>query len=229
MIELEKISPKSALISEELEGQLKGVLDKLDRELTLVCVLDMEDKASMEMAELVRHIAGLSQVLNCQFYDRTEAEQQFKELDTEWLPVTALYRTGQKPDREGYTGIAFHGVTGGKELNSLVFALYNTAGPGQEIEPKLQKDLWKLDKHIKVKVFVSLSCHHCAQQVITCQKIAAEASGVEVQMIDARLYPKLAEQYQIERIPMTVIEEQEVILGTKTTEQMYRILKKYNQ
>lgn len=46
-------------------------------------------------------------------------------------------------------------------------------------------------------------------------------------MIDARLYPHLAEQYKIERIPMTVINEDEVLLGVKTIEQMYDILKAY--
>lgn len=223
MLDIEKISPRSALITEELEGQLNTVLEKLTGEVSMVCVVDLEEKASVEMAELVRHIAGLSDKLSCRFYEKEEAASELPELDTSILPVTALYK------EDKYTGVAFHGVTGGKEMNSFVFAIYNTAGPGQEINKRLQKKLSKLEHKTEIKIFVSLSCHHCAQQVITCQKLAAESEAVEARMIDARLYPHLAEEYHIERIPMTVINEQEVLLGTKTIEEMYQKLKAYEK
>lgn len=215
----EKISAKSSLITPELEEQLHGVLDKLTGEADMVCVVDLTDKASVEMAELVRHIAGLSDKLSCRFYEPGEAEEALPELDITLLPVTALYK------QEQYTGIAFHGVTGGKEMNSLVLALYNVAGPGQEIDKRTLKKLGKLTAKIEIKIFVSLSCHHCAKQVITCQQMAAVSDVIEARMIDARLYPHLAREYQIERIPMTVINEKEVLLGTKTVEEMYQILK----
>lgn len=220
MINIEKISPRSGLITEELEGQLNTVLGKLTGEVCMVCVINPEEKTSVEMAELVRHMAGLSDKLSCRFYDREEAEKELPELDASLLPVTALY----KNDR--YTGVAYHGVTGGKEMNSLVFGIYNTAGPGQEINGRMQKKLQKLEERVDIKIFVSLSCHHCAQQVITCQKIASESEVTEARMIDARLYPELAEKYHIERIPMTIVNESEVLMGTKTIEEIYQVMKK---
>lgn len=223
MIDIEKIASKSEFITEELEGQLLTVLGKLTGEVCMTCVVNLEEKASVEMAELVRHMAGLSDKLSCRFFDAEEAKEQLPELDTSMLPVTALYKEGH------YTGVAFHGVTGGKEMNSFVFAIYNTAGPGQEIDKRIQKKLSKLEHKTEIKIFVSLSCHHCAQQVITCQKIAAESEAVEARMIDARLYPHLAKEYHIERIPMTVINEKEVLLGTKTIEEMYQKLKVYEK
>ena len=50
----EKISAKSSLITAELEEQLCGVLGKLTGEAHLVCVVDLSDKVSVEMAELAR-------------------------------------------------------------------------------------------------------------------------------------------------------------------------------
>ena len=144
-----------------------------------------------EMAELVRHLTGLSDKLTCQFYEPQEAEEALPELDVSLLPATAIYCQRQ------YTGIAFHGVTGGKEMNSLVLALYNVAGPGQEIDKRIEKKLRKLARKSEMKIFVSLSCHHCAKQVITCQQMAAVSEMVEARMIDARLYPHLAEKYKI--------------------------------
>lgn len=217
----EKISAKSSLITADLEEQLCGVLGKLTGEAHMVCVVDLADKASVEMAELVRHIAGLSDKLTCQFYEPKEAKEELPEIDSSLLPATALYRQGQ------YTGISFHGVTGGKEMNSLVLALYNVAGPGQEMDKRIRKKLDKLERKSEMKIFVSLSCHHCANQVIACQQMAAVSKMVEARMIDARLYPHLAQQYKIERIPMTIINDDEVLLGVKTIEQMYDILKVY--
>lgn len=218
-MDIEKIASKSSLITPELEEQLRGVLGKLTSEAQMVCVADLSEKSSMEMAELLRHIAGLSDHLSCQFYEPQEAKETLPELDSSLLPATGIYKQGS------YTGIAFHGVTGGKEMNSLVLALYNIAGPGQEIDKRIQKKLQKLSHKVEIKIFVSLACHHCAQQVITCQQMAAESEMIEARMIDARLYPHLVEEYKIERIPMTIINDREPLMGTKSMEEMYQVMK----
>lgn len=218
---MDNISLKSSLMTQELEEQIKGVFNKLESDLTLVCVIDPEDATSVEMAELVNHITSLSDKLSCQLYDSAKGQEKFPELDTTLLPVTALYK------QEHYTGISFHGVTGGKEMNSLIFAIYNASGPGQEMEKRIKKKLDKLTHKNEIKIFVSLSCHHCAQQVITCQKMAAECEAIEARMIDARLYPEMVEKYKIERIPMTVINEKEILLGNKNMDEIYQILRTY--
>lgn len=219
MIEKESMPKKSPLISEELEGQLKEVLKRMTQEAAIVCVVQPQDTVSMEMAGMLCHMESLSEKLSCMLFEKEEAQERFQELDTTLLPVSAIYLNGT------YTGIAFHGVTGGKELNSLVMALYNTAGAGQKMEKELREKIRALHKS-EIKIFVSLACHHCAQQVINCQQIAAQAPEVEARMIDARLYPQLAKEYKIERIPMTVINGEEILLGTKTVEELYTILNK---
>ena len=161
-MDIDKIASASSLMTPELEDQIRGVFGKLEGGAGLVCVIDPEDSVSVEMAELVRHIAGLSDKLSCRIYDKAEAGEKAPELDVSLLPATGLYR------QEEYSGISFHGVTGGKEMNSLIFAIYNVAGPGQEMEKRMKKKLDKLTHKSQIKVFVSLSCHHCAQQVITC-------------------------------------------------------------
>lgn len=206
---------KSPLITEEVEKQLTDVLTKLTGSVEMVCVGITGEKSFVEMSGMVQHISGLSEQISCRILP---VEEALEELDTELLPVTAVYKEGE------YTGISFHGVTGGQELNALVLALYNTAGPGQKIGKRLERKLEAINQKLEIKVFVSLSCHHCAKQVIACQQIAAKAPGVSAAMIDARLYPALAEQYQIERIPMTVINDKQVLLGVKTPEEMYHIL-----
>ena len=45
------------------------------------------------------------------------------------IPVVALL------NKDGeYSGVKFHGVPGGHELNSFLLAIYNLAGPGQALD-----------------------------------------------------------------------------------------------
>ena len=66
-MDMEKISSVSSLVTPELEEQLRGVLGKLAGEVQMACVVDLEDRACVEMAELARHVVGLSEKLSCQF------------------------------------------------------------------------------------------------------------------------------------------------------------------
>ena len=59
-----------------------------------------------------------------------------------------------------YQRAAFHGVPGGKEINSFVIGIYNAAGPGQEISRAAIKKIGKLKRPADVKICVSLACHH---------------------------------------------------------------------
>ena len=59
-MDMNQISSQSSLMTPELEEQIKGVFGKLEGEVTLACVIDPSDGTSVEMAELVRHISGLS-------------------------------------------------------------------------------------------------------------------------------------------------------------------------
>lgn len=209
---IEEIPQKSNLIDQAAEEQMKPVLEQLDRFILLVCSLDDTDTAK-ELGGLMNHFASLSDKIKVQFQKAENTEAL--------LPMVAFFQE-EKP-----LGIVFHGVPGGKEMNSFLLALYNAAGPGQQITEEMRSRIMQLDKHLKLEVIVSLSCHHCAQVVIACQRIAALNPNIEAHMIDARLYPELVKEYEIERIPMLMINRDRVIMGEKSMEELVRALEKY--
>ena len=75
-----------------------------------------------------------------------------------------------------------------------------------------------------MQVCVSLACHHCADVVTACQRIASLNPDMSAQMIDARLYPELVKKYQIERVPVLIVNETHTFLGGKTMEEILTIL-----
>ena len=57
-------------------------------------------------------------------------------------------------------------------MNSFILALYNLAGPGQAIDDKTLNRIKAIDKPVKLKVCISLSCKFCPDVVAACQRIA---------------------------------------------------------
>lgn len=217
MIDFTQVEKESPLLDEKMKEELRSVFAKLEAEIVLRAVLDLADEKGVELASFLRALSGLSDKIGLELYDSTEP---LEELNTAYLPVTGLYKNGK------YSGAAFHGVPGGKEINSFVLAIYNLAGPGQDISRGLVRKIQKLDKKTNIKVCVSLACHHCPKVVVACQRLAVLNDNIETEMIDANLYKDLIEQYKIERVPVIIVNDREVFIGPKTIEEMIDIVKK---
>lgn len=219
MIDLTTIPSESDLIDQGLKTQLSGILEKMQEPVTIKAVTDLSREKDQELAAFLKSIVALSGKLSLELYPPEEASA-VGELSTAWLPVTGLYVN----DR--YARVAFHGVPGGKEINSFILALYNLSGPGQEIPRGLEKKIGKLDKKTNIKICVSLACHHCPSVVSACQQIAIRNPHIEAEMIDAALYEDLVERYDIKRVPVMIFNDTDIHLGNKTMEEIVALLKK---
>lgn len=217
MIELTSITGESPLLNEKTKITIQGIFEKLEKQVTLKAVVDLQEKKSVEMAEFLKGIAALSPLIDVELYDSLEGQQL--ELDTKHLPVTAFYLDGI------YQRIAFHGIPGGKEINSFVIAIYNLAGAGQELSNGIRKKIEKLKYPIDFKIFVSLSCHHCPSVVIACQRMAMLNEMIHAQMYDANLYPDMIEKYKIERVPMIIVNDKKIFLGPRSIEDLIQLAK----
>ena len=136
------------------------------------------------------------------------------------FPIVAILNK----DNE-YTGVKFHGVPGGHELNSFLIAMYNVAGPGQEINPAILNDIKAIDKKINIKVGVSLSCHVCPDVVMAAQRIAIENPNVETEMLDLSNFPDLKDKHKIMSVPAIIVNDEKVYFGGKKLEEIVNLLK----
>ena len=210
---------KSTLLTDELRGQLKTIFSKLNQEVRLIAVLDPEDTKSKELSDLLEDFAETSPFIALEMYEKEHAKDWEEKLDTKYLPVVALFDKNQT-----YTGICFHGVPGGKELNSFVAAIANCGGAGQAPDKFLKKSIDSIKTPRNIKIFVSLACHHCPHVVAACNKIAALNTNIEAHMYDANLYPGLVTEYKIERVPMIVINNSNIYYGKKSIEEIANLL-----
>lgn len=215
----ENYPAKSPLIAPELEEQLKPLLDKLSAPVTLVCVLDQGEKSG-EMAAFVNHIAGLSPQLSCKLLAPGEDPAVDEAVDASLLPATGVYTEA------GFARMVFHGIPGGKEITGFAGALLNAGKGAKPLDKPTLKDIGKIKKPVNIQVCVSLACHHCAQLVMSAQRVAWENPLVTAHMIDANLYPELVKKHQIQRVPLTVVNGDLTIPGGKTMAELTTLLSK---
>lgn len=216
---IEQIPAESPLVNEQLKVQLKTIFERLERNITLVSVIDLDNGTCMELASFLKAVASVQEKIAVEFHKIGENPKLDSLLNAELLPATGFFMDGN------YLGVAFHGVPGGKEINSFVMAIVHAAGPAQQVEEKILKKLKKLKKQNNMKVCVSLSCHHCPNVVTAGQRLALLSPNVTCEMVDARLYPELVEKYQISRVPAVILNDGALYLGEKDMEGLLALLK----
>lgn len=197
-----------AFLDDATRQALAPVLARFTRPIRLRLYTD-DSQMTEENRRMVMELASLS--------DKVEAEfvPSAREEDNHTISIC---------DAEGNEkGLRFHGVPGGHEFNSFILAMYNAAGPGQDVGEALQKRIKGISKPLHVKIAVSLSCTMCPDLVAAAQRIAADNENVTADVYDLQYYPNLKEKYNIMSVPCLIINDDEVHFGKKSVSDLLDI------
>ena len=94
---------------------------------------------------------------------------------------------------------------------------------GQPIAKDIHQRILNLKRH-EIQTFVSLSCTMCPEVVQTVQRIAIENDNVHTSIYDLNHYPEYKEKYNIMSVPCTIIDQQRVIFGKKSFEEIVTLI-----
>ncbi len=218
---LGEVSKKSKLLNDDLRLQLKGVLDRLEDEVTLVSIVDEDNSKSLELRDLVLDISALGEKVSAEIYVKGENLDIESKINSDKYPVVALLGKDKN-----YSGVKFHGVPGGHELNSFLLAIYNLGGPGQQISEETLKNIKSIDKEINIKVCVSLACHLCPDVVVSSQRIAIENSKVEAEMIDIASFKDIKDKFNVMSVPAIIVNDDDIYFGAKKIDEIIKLINK---
>ena len=219
-VDINETNRKSKLLNDALRNQIKSILAMMENEVTLVSIVDESIDKSIEFMDLILDIASLGNKLNVEVYKKSENLEMEAKINADKLPVVALLDKNRN-----YSGVKFHGVPGGHELNSFILAVYNLAGPGQAIDEDVLKEIKSIDKKTNLKVVVSLSCTLCPDVVVASQRIAMENQNVETEMIELSLFEDIKKKYRIMSVPAIIVNDEKVHFGSKKINEILDLVK----
>ncbi|MEM5817515.1 MAG: FAD-dependent oxidoreductase, partial [Desulfitobacterium hafniense] len=157
----------SSLLDDSLKEQLVPILERLENRIGLLAFLEEGSEFSEELRSFLSEFAGLTDKVEVEFLNRGEDAVREKEAKITLFPAVAVLG----PDG-AYTGVQFHGIPGGHEINSFILALYNAAGPGQAVGEETLAKIRGVSRKVNFKIGVSLSCTLCPDVVTLAQLMA---------------------------------------------------------
>lgn len=199
------------LFTKEMRQQLDTVFTRMKQPLLLKLYLDKRP-ISAELESFISALVAISDKLELEVCDR-QAQETF-------APCVEVCLADGTP-----TGLAFHGVPSGHEFTSFVLGLYNAAGPGQAIDEDTKRQIEAITEAVDIKILVILSCTMCPDLVVATQRIAAENPNVTAHVYDIRHFEDLKNQYNIMSVPCMVVNDQDVVFGKKTMQQVLELIK----
>ena len=208
----------TSLLDDSLKEQLVPILERLENRIGLLAFLEGSSGFSEELRSFLSEFAGLTDKVEVEFLNRGEDAVREKEAKITLFPAVAVLG----PDGV-YTGVQFHGIPGGHEINSFILALYNAAGPGQAVGEETLAKIRRVSRKVNFKIGVSLSCTLCPDVVTLAQLMALKNPLIEAEMIDVAHYPDFKNKYGIMSVPAIVVNDEKVVFGKKNLEELLEL------
>jgi len=100
----------------------------------------------------------------------------------------------------------FLGTPYGHEASTIIEVVQLLSGGRSSLAPKYQQALMKLDRDVKIQVFVTPSCPYCPQAaLLAVQVMLANPQRVSVEVVEAQENQELSMQYRVSSVPQQVI------------------------
>lgn len=197
-------------INEELEQQLTEVFEDLKDDVTIALFTEGDCYTCQEATDYMEQVATLNDKLHFIPYDLKKDAEQAALYGVTMVPSIVLL------DAQGaYRGIKFNGVPAGHEINSFIPALLELSGATSDLPQDLVDRIAAIDKPTNIKVFVTLSCPHCAGAVQKAHKLAMMNSNIDAEMIEAQTFGELADRFNVSGVPKIVINDKHELIGNQ--------------
>jgi glutaredoxin-like protein len=200
------------LLSDDVRQQVTQSLAGLTNPVKLVVFTqEMECQFCRENRQLAEEIQVLSPRLSLEVYNFVLDRPQVEKYRIERIPAIVV-------EGERDYGIRFYGVPAGYEFASLLEAIKLVSHGNPGFSPLFLSRLESIPVPLNLKVFVTLTCPYCAPQVHLAHRLALARPGITAEMIESAEFPVLANRFQVQAVPRTVVNDQHVLEGAMPDE-----------
>ncbi|HSP47671.1 MAG TPA: thioredoxin family protein, partial [Clostridiaceae bacterium] len=181
------------MFDEQLQSQLREVLAGIKDDVHIALFTkEGECYSCAETKGYMSEVAELNDKIHLETYDINKDAELAKTYRVEMVPSIVLLDA-----KKNYRGVKFNGIPAGHEINSFIPALLEVSGQTSEVPQDIMDRISKIDKPVNIKVFVTLSCPHCAGAVQKAHKMALMNSNIDAEMIEAETFDELSNKFNV--------------------------------
>ncbi len=203
-----------SLLNEQISEQLKTIFADMKNEMTLaVFTKKGECETCEDTVSYMKEIEVLSDKIHLEVLDIEEDQERAAAYNVQMVPSIVMLN-----DKKEYLGMKFNGIPAGHEINSFIPAILEASGSGEALPEEYLNPIKNLKKPVNIKVFVTLSCPHCAGAVQKAHKLALESPMIDAEMVEAQTFSELSDKFNVSSVPKIVINDQYEFVGNQPLE-----------
>ncbi|HPM76605.1 MAG TPA: thioredoxin family protein [bacterium] len=201
------------LLKEKDAKQLRDAFAQLPHEVKLLFFTqEFECQHCQITRELVTELAGLSDKITLETYNFVTDKQVVERYNIDKIP--AIVVLGERD-----YGIRLYGVPAGYEFATLVEDIIDVGRRDPGLPAEIVAALQKIDKPVRLQVMVSPTCPYCPRAVRTAHKFAMINDNIVGDMVEISEFPFLAQKYDVQGVPKTIINEKWDVVGAAPEQQ----------
>ena len=200
------------LLPGEVMQQVKQLFAKLDEPVQLLLFIQANAcRACADQQSLLGELAALSDKLSLDVQPLESREAAEYNIDN--VPATVV--CGDKD-----YGIRFYGLTGGYEFASLLEAIELVSRGISVLDPAIAELAAAIRQPTHLQTLITPSCPYCPQMVKLIHQLAYVNEFIRADMVDATEFPQLVNRYQVQGVPLTVVNGRRGFEGALPPEQV---------
>lgn len=202
------------LINQDIRKQLEVVFSEMKKDVT-IAVFTKEGLCPTcdETLSFMKEIEDISAHIHFEHLDLDKDAERAAAYNVTMVPSIVLL-----DEAKTYVGIKFNGIPAGHEINSFLPAILSVSGAGEGLPEALKERISGLDKPVNIKVFVTLSCPHCAGAVQKAHALALESPFIDAEMIEAQTFDILSTHFNVSSVPLVVFNDDKRFVGNQPIE-----------
>lgn len=174
------------MLDKNIKEQLATYLDMLENDILIKKNIG-NDKASIEVAELIDEISSMSSKIHVE------------NANLKRIPSFSINTMNED------TGVTFAGAPLGHEFSSLVLALLQVSGRPPKVDENIIKSIKSIDKDLNFETYISLSCHNCPDVVQALNLMSVLNPRITHTMIDGEPFKDEIDSRDIMAVPTTFL------------------------
>jgi glutaredoxin-like protein len=196
------------LLPEDVQKEVKKLFESLEKPVKLVVFSQkLECQTCADNRALMEEVSGLSEKIEVEVYDFEADKQIADKYGIDKIPATVVLG-----DNNDYN-IRYYGIPGGYEFSSLIETIKTVSTGNTNLSDETKKYLDSLESDVHLQVFVTPTCPYCPAAVVLAHHMALYSDKVKADMVEAMEFPHLANKYNVEGVPRTVINGTEFVEG----------------